>query len=89
MHEKRQKPLRGIGNCPCCGFACQTVGNGKTPRHGHIKHGKGWLPPCEGSGLPVANYLKLVNGGIVKLSASEEAIHPVRHGSGVNTVGRL
>lgn len=43
----------GFGNCPVCGLAVNTVGKGKTPRHGHIKWGNRWLPPCAGSGKPV------------------------------------
>ena len=48
-----ESKIKGIGNCPVCGFACRTIGHGKTPRHGHIKWKKGWLPPCKGSGLVV------------------------------------
>ena len=42
-----------IGNCPVCLLGIVCVGDGKTPRHGHIKTKKwGWLPSCPGSGKP-------------------------------------
>jgi hypothetical protein len=54
MRKHRQQ----IGNCPECGFACRTIGRGRTPRHGHVKNFaiKGWLPPCKGSGKPAVNH---------------------------------
>ncbi len=58
---KRRK--LGIGNCPVCGFAVNTIGNGKTPRHKHIRNPWSkeheWLPPCTGSGKPADNYQEL------------------------------
>jgi hypothetical protein len=56
MKKKRQ---RYIGNCPQCGFDCNS-GSKYTPRHLHIKIGKRWLPPCIGSGKLLDNLQKIV-----------------------------
>lgn len=54
LNERRK---RSIGNCPICHLAVSGVGNGLTPRHGHIKNhwtsNPLWLPSCTGSGMPL------------------------------------
>jgi hypothetical protein len=55
MKKKRQ---RYIGNCPHCGFDCNS-GSKYTPRHLHIKLGNRWLPPCVGSGQLLDNLQKI------------------------------
>lgn len=65
---------RHYGNCPVCGWCAQgAFGGVNTPRHGHIKTRYGWLPPCPGSGKPMANLLtpnpKL--SGAAKAASSE------------------
>ena len=71
--------MKGIGNCPVCGFACKTVGHGKVPRHGHVKNPwmgtprwkpLVWLPRCRGSGLPAVNFQE-----IKPAKAAEEKPH--------------
>lgn len=63
-----RKRKHQIGNCPECELCITCVGNGKTPKHGHIKHWYTkdhwrWLSPCGGSGKP-AIWVQTVGEGV-------------------------